>query len=440
MKWQFQCIYHHLHSVRFVTVCDVFFLIGPQQQTWTQRKMFVMQFIVMLVKILEQQEQKSRQGCSSQQRFEAWGFEWVTNNVPHSCSPCQTAIQTITAPYLRSFWNLLQAKELELGCNRKAWYSCAIRCSILEHQPWIKECRSFSLSFQTEEILQSHVAHWWSPDGERLAFLVLNDSLVPNMALPRFTGMTYPKGKQYPYPKVRKHPLTVKHIPIQDSCGVWWTLACVCVVHPSDRIWLVTHTCMSHILHHGVCVTALIQQALTGSSPPFPQPPSYSTDLQSHPPAALLWCVPTTRTLCAVCLFFHFVPQPQPRAAIQTAEADVVVQEVHCWHHCQHARPRQACSITPWSLGWNDPQVKCHTWECLASPCPSQISLMRRRRRMSIPQQPSDRLPPSFVSSLNRCSSQSWAFRVLSEVPVGQLFPYRCITKKLLASLLNSIR
>ncbi|XP_030642290.1 inactive dipeptidyl peptidase 10 [Chanos chanos] len=52
-----------------------------------------------------------------------------------------------------------------------------------------------------EEILQSHVAHWWSPDGERLAFLVLNDSLVPNMALPSFTGATYPKGKQYPYPK-----------------------------------------------------------------------------------------------------------------------------------------------------------------------------------------------------------------------------------------------
>ncbi|KAJ3591896.1 hypothetical protein NHX12_007026, partial [Muraenolepis orangiensis] len=52
-----------------------------------------------------------------------------------------------------------------------------------------------------EEVLQTHVAHWWSPDGERLAFLVLNDSLVPNMVLPRFTGMTYPRGKQYPYPK-----------------------------------------------------------------------------------------------------------------------------------------------------------------------------------------------------------------------------------------------
>uniref|UniRef100_A0A8C4H5T0 Dipeptidyl-peptidase 10 (Non-functional) n=1 Tax=Dicentrarchus labrax TaxID=13489 RepID=A0A8C4H5T0_DICLA len=62
-----------------------------------------------------------------------------------------------------------------------------------------------------EEILQTHVAHWWSPDGERLAFLMLNDSLVPNMALPRFTGMTYPKGKQYPYPKVNLEvtPLTI---------------------------------------------------------------------------------------------------------------------------------------------------------------------------------------------------------------------------------------
>lgn len=62
--------------------------------------------------------------------------------------------------------------------------------------------KTFCWFFQTEEILQTHVAHWWSPDGERLAFLVLNDTLVPNMALPRFTGMTYPKGKQYPYPKV----------------------------------------------------------------------------------------------------------------------------------------------------------------------------------------------------------------------------------------------
>uniref|UniRef100_A0A3B5PU05 Dipeptidyl peptidase like 10 n=1 Tax=Xiphophorus maculatus TaxID=8083 RepID=A0A3B5PU05_XIPMA len=61
-----------------------------------------------------------------------------------------------------------------------------------------------------EEILESHVAHWWSPDGERLAFLVLNDSLVPNMVLPRFTGATYPKQKQYPYPKAGQPNPAVK--------------------------------------------------------------------------------------------------------------------------------------------------------------------------------------------------------------------------------------
>ncbi|XP_024116225.1 inactive dipeptidyl peptidase 10 isoform X1 [Oryzias melastigma] len=61
-----------------------------------------------------------------------------------------------------------------------------------------------------EEVLQSHVAHWWSPDGERLAFLVLNDTLVPNMVLPRFTGTTYPKGKEYPYPKAGQPNPAVK--------------------------------------------------------------------------------------------------------------------------------------------------------------------------------------------------------------------------------------
>ncbi|XP_033901188.2 inactive dipeptidyl peptidase 10-like isoform X1 [Acipenser ruthenus] len=52
-----------------------------------------------------------------------------------------------------------------------------------------------------EVLLQSHVAHWWSPDGERLAFLMINDSLVPSMDLLHFTGSLYPKGQQYPYPK-----------------------------------------------------------------------------------------------------------------------------------------------------------------------------------------------------------------------------------------------
>ncbi|XP_041896755.1 inactive dipeptidyl peptidase 10 isoform X3 [Corvus kubaryi] len=61
-----------------------------------------------------------------------------------------------------------------------------------------------------EELLHSHIAHWWSPDGERLAFLTINDSLVPSMVIPRFTGGLYPKGKQYPYPKAGQTNPTVK--------------------------------------------------------------------------------------------------------------------------------------------------------------------------------------------------------------------------------------
>ncbi|KAJ8012418.1 hypothetical protein DPEC_G00042550 [Dallia pectoralis] len=61
-----------------------------------------------------------------------------------------------------------------------------------------------------EEVLHSHVGHWWSPDGSRLAYLTLNDTLVPNMFLPHFTGSLYPRGQQYPYPKVGQVNPTVK--------------------------------------------------------------------------------------------------------------------------------------------------------------------------------------------------------------------------------------
>lgn len=53
-----------------------------------------------------------------------------------------------------------------------------------------------------EEIFHSHIAHWWSPDGARLAYATINDTLVPKMELPMFTGSPYPMGKEYPYPKV----------------------------------------------------------------------------------------------------------------------------------------------------------------------------------------------------------------------------------------------
>ncbi|XP_060778554.1 dipeptidyl aminopeptidase-like protein 6 isoform X2 [Neoarius graeffei] len=53
-----------------------------------------------------------------------------------------------------------------------------------------------------EMIFQSHVAHWWSPDGNHLAYASINDTLVPKMELPLFTGSAYPTSRVYHYPKV----------------------------------------------------------------------------------------------------------------------------------------------------------------------------------------------------------------------------------------------
>ncbi|KAG7331024.1 hypothetical protein KOW79_004993 [Hemibagrus wyckioides] len=61
-----------------------------------------------------------------------------------------------------------------------------------------------------EEVLHSPIAHWWSSSGSSLAFLTINDTLVPNMLLPRFTGAFYPWGIRYPYPKVGQVNPTVK--------------------------------------------------------------------------------------------------------------------------------------------------------------------------------------------------------------------------------------
>ncbi|XP_036377539.1 dipeptidyl aminopeptidase-like protein 6 [Megalops cyprinoides] len=52
-----------------------------------------------------------------------------------------------------------------------------------------------------EELFQTHIAHWWSPDGARLAYATINDTLVPKMEIPMFTGSAYPTGREYHYPK-----------------------------------------------------------------------------------------------------------------------------------------------------------------------------------------------------------------------------------------------
>lgn len=62
------------------------------------------------------------------------------------------------------------------------------------------------LLFPSEEILKTHIAHWWSPDGTRLAYATINDSRVPVMELPAYTGAAYPTAKPYHYPKVGERP------------------------------------------------------------------------------------------------------------------------------------------------------------------------------------------------------------------------------------------
>ncbi|XP_075706314.1 inactive dipeptidyl peptidase 10-like [Rhinoderma darwinii] len=52
-----------------------------------------------------------------------------------------------------------------------------------------------------EEVLHSYAAHWWSPDGSRLAYLSINNTLVPHMELPHFVGADYPICARYAYPK-----------------------------------------------------------------------------------------------------------------------------------------------------------------------------------------------------------------------------------------------
>ncbi|XP_024116224.1 inactive dipeptidyl peptidase 10 isoform X2 [Oryzias melastigma] len=68
------------------------------------------------------------------------------------------------------------------------------------------------------EVLHHQAAHWWSPDGSRLAYLTINDSLVPTMFLPRFTGSLYPRGTEYRYPKMgQNNPAVGLHVITLDG-------------------------------------------------------------------------------------------------------------------------------------------------------------------------------------------------------------------------------
>ncbi|XP_056280031.1 inactive dipeptidyl peptidase 10 isoform X2 [Pseudoliparis swirei] len=52
-----------------------------------------------------------------------------------------------------------------------------------------------------EEVLLTYVAHWWSMDGARLAYLTINNSATPVMEIPHFLGGLYPSNLLFPYPK-----------------------------------------------------------------------------------------------------------------------------------------------------------------------------------------------------------------------------------------------
>ncbi|XP_061908498.1 inactive dipeptidyl peptidase 10 isoform X1 [Entelurus aequoreus] len=52
-----------------------------------------------------------------------------------------------------------------------------------------------------EEVLLSYVAHWWSADGARLAYLSINNSATPLVEIPKFLGGLYPSNAIFPYPK-----------------------------------------------------------------------------------------------------------------------------------------------------------------------------------------------------------------------------------------------
>ncbi|XP_032909870.1 dipeptidyl aminopeptidase-like protein 6 isoform X2 [Catharus ustulatus] len=64
-----------------------------------------------------------------------------------------------------------------------------------------------------EEILKTHIAHWWSPDGTRLAYATINASRVPTMEIPVYTNILYPTVKTYHYPKVgMENPTISLHV------------------------------------------------------------------------------------------------------------------------------------------------------------------------------------------------------------------------------------
>lgn len=63
----------------------------------------------------------------------------------------------------------------------------------------------------------TYVAHWWSMDGARLAYLTINNSATPVMEIPHFLGGLYPSNVNFPYPKVKAIDTTSIFLPFSTS-------------------------------------------------------------------------------------------------------------------------------------------------------------------------------------------------------------------------------
>lgn len=64
----------------------------------------------------------------------------------------------------------------------------------------------------------TYVAHWWSMDGARLAYLTINNSATPVMEIPHFLGGLYPSNVVFPYPKVKKK--LIQQVKLSSKCNL----------------------------------------------------------------------------------------------------------------------------------------------------------------------------------------------------------------------------
>uniref|UniRef100_A0A668ABN2 A-type potassium channel modulatory protein DPP6 n=1 Tax=Myripristis murdjan TaxID=586833 RepID=A0A668ABN2_9TELE len=152
-------------------------------------------------------------------------FRWSLTASVHLCvnmcvCVCLSSDCTVSSVHPRETWNLNppevrnaqlqyagwgpQGQQLIFIFENNIYYRSTVESRSIRLVSTGKEGVIFNgLSdwLYEEEIFQSHIAHWWSPDGARLAYATINDTLVPKMELPMFTGIPYPTGKEYHYPK-----------------------------------------------------------------------------------------------------------------------------------------------------------------------------------------------------------------------------------------------